>query len=461
MPLNDPEVEALWGLFRQHPTEFLRYHWPDIALWPKLEQLVEAVASNPRVAVRAGHGTGKTFILARIALWWLYSFPPAKVVTTAPTWSQVSDLLWRELESAYKTAAVPMGGRLLQTELTVGPEWFAIGISPQDTVSERSQGTVKGQGYHSPNLLVILDEAPGVPPSRWDTLVDSLPTGSHNHVVAVGNPTSPSGRFYDCFTKPGWATLSISCLDHPNVVEGRDVIPGAVSREWVEDKRRQWGDSSPLWQAKVLGEFPTEGTDSLFPLGWLEEAVRFQGKPGPWRYGIDVARFGDDSTVYARVGGEVAEVHEVHRKEDTQQTAGRIAQLWAAGNVQAIGVDDSGVGGGVTDRLNEQDIPVEPFNFGSGANEPDRFANRRAEVYWHLHERLNPKSEQRLSLPDDDELKQELSATRLLPPDGRGRIRLAAKDDIKRAIGRSPDKADALAIANAVGTTPSPTLTIL
>lgn len=162
--------------FQKNPINFLKSAWPDIYLWDKLLEICEQMEKNRRLVIPSGHGIGKTWIVARLALWFLYSFYPAKVITTAPTWPQVEKLLWTEIANAYNKSKFPLGGRLLQTDLKIEEDWFATGISTSAKVSERDFGASKFQGFHSPNLLVILDEGPGVEHSIW-TAVETLITG--------------------------------------------------------------------------------------------------------------------------------------------------------------------------------------------------------------------------------------------------------------------------------------------
>jgi hypothetical protein len=284
--------------------------------------------------------------MARIALWFLSCFYPAKVVTTAPTWFQVKDILWSELRAAHASSEFPIGGKLNLTELKIEDDWFAVGISTRESVGNREFGATKMQGFHSKNLLVLLDEAAGVPTEIWKG-ADSLTTGGNNRILAVGNPASPTGDFFDCFKSETWHKIAISCLDHPNVISGKELIPGAVTREWVEDKKKEWGEDSPLFKAKVLGEFPEEGENTLFPLTWVEKAMeRELSREGVKRLGCDVARYGEDKTVIYQEIGQVMELLEEYGKASTSVTSGKLLNYWREEEHDHVGVDDSGVDGG-------------------------------------------------------------------------------------------------------------------
>ena len=135
-------------------------------LWDHQEQILNAVRDHPKVAWRSCHGIGKTYVCARLVMWWLFSFPYSIVITTAPTWRQVEDLLWKEIRSSYYNSATELGGNLSPsaTQLAIdGKEWVAIGLSTNDSN--------RFQGYHSEHLLVVVDEAAGVAEEIFEAIM--------------------------------------------------------------------------------------------------------------------------------------------------------------------------------------------------------------------------------------------------------------------------------------------------
>jgi hypothetical protein len=422
---------------------------------------LEAIPQHRKVAVRSGHGLGKSWSSAKIALWFLYCFYPAKVITTAPTWFQVEKILWTEMRTSHAGAKFPLGGQMNLTELKLAEDWFAIGLSTKEGVGGREFGATRMQGFHSPNLLVIMDEAAGIPPEIWKA-VDSLVTGGNNRILAIGNPASPTGDFFNCFKSETWHKIHLSCLNHPNVVEGRELVPGCTTLEWVNDKKKEWGEGSALYKAKVLGDFPDEGDDTLIPLSWVEAARKRDLKPeGTKRLGVDVARMGEDKTIFCAMHGPVVSFPNEYGKKDTMYTAGQAKRTKQEGEYDLLGIDDTGVGGGVTDRLVEQDVECEAFNGGEKPIDPERFFNTRSEAYWLLRQRLDPNADDPLQLPEDDELMNQLTNMKYTIT-SKGQIKLESKDEIKKRIGKSPDKADALAIANYIGRRePEPNIIII
>lgn len=444
--------------YQNDPLKFFKDQWPDIILWDKLENICKAVVENRRIVIPSGHGIGKTWLLARIVLWFLSCFYPSKVITTAPTWNQVERQLWTEIAKAYNTMQFPLTAELLQTRLKIEEDWFAVGFSTTGHKAERDFGAVKFQGYHSPNLLVALDEGPGVDHSIWVS-AETLITGENNKIIAIGNPTSPSGDFYDACKSPLWKKVEISSFDHPNVKQNKIVIPGAVTREWIDERRMEWGEGSPLWDAKILGKFPAEGTDTLIPLAKAEACIGLGlSREGEKRLGVDVARYGDDSTSLCDIHGQVVLPLEVVNKKDTSWTAGRIKIKHKTHKYDAIAVDDTGVGGGVTDALEDDEIDVDAINFGSQAVDNNMFENRVSEMYWFAREKILA---QEIELPNDSELINQL-CSRKYKYTRRGKYQIESKDDLKKRGLKSPDKADSFVLAlNAGITENAPEITII
>jgi len=425
--------------------------------WEKQAEILRAVSEHDRVVVRSGHGVGKTWASARCVLWFLFCHRGAIVLTTAPTWRQVEKVLWREILSQHRRSRCPLGGRRLKTQLVLEEDWFALGLSTDEP--ERFQG------FHAEHLMVVMDEAPGIGPEIWEA-VESVASSSRSKVLAIGNPIEPAGPFYEAFRSPHWRKIHISCLESPGVrgvwepvsggggvlVPPGAVVPGGlVSREWVEARRAEWGEESPLYQSRVLGEFPETPEDALIPLGWLERAkLRPHERRGELVLGVDVARFGgDESVLCVRDFNGVVRLSG-YRKHDTMFLVGKIIELVRGYGIapENIKVDCVGLGAGVVDRLREQGLAVQEVNFGAPSASPERFANLRAECYWAVREALKP--EGGFSLPDDERLVADLAVQRLRYT-SRGQIMLVGKDDLRREIGRSVDRADALALSFARG----------
>ncbi len=430
-----------------------------VSPWQKQIEVLQALRDHDRVAVRSGHGTGKSFIASCAVLWFLFSFYASKVVTTAPTWNQVRNILWKEIRTLYDNALFPLGGVMLSERLFLGDNAFAVGLST-DTAD-------RFQGYHSEHLLVILDEAPGVRPEIWEA-AETLLTGRIGKILAIGNPTSAAGRFYECFDEgSGWARIRISCFDSPNL-DHEGLYPKLVGRRWIEDRKTDWGENSVLWRTRVLGEFPDEEGSFLVPRGWLldtqqpaqelkntnenETAMPPQKERAKIiRMGVDVARHGEDATVFL-IRDDTRILHDEEQNGwDTMQTCGRVVQLMNEYGISPtdIAIDDTGLGAGVTDRLKEQGYQVSAIVAASRADDPAHYINKRAEMFWRLREVLNPNCERRLVIDQAHEtLRKELTSI-TYEIASTGAIRISEKTKLRAMISGSPNHADALALTYA------------
>jgi hypothetical protein len=343
----------------------------------------------------------------------------------------------------------PPGTDHARCQVVYGQELVAYGRKPAD------YDQAAFQGIHAKYVLVLLDEAVGIPKSLFDA-VDALATNVNARVAAVANPDDPSSHFAQvCKPGSGWVVKRISTFDTPAYTGEKvpeELMALLVSPEWVEERKVRWGVNSPIYQSKVLGEFPDLSDDTLILPKWIEAAQkRTLERTRRPIIAADIARFGEDETVIMRREGGWIRVYRAHHKADTMVTAGHIAKAVRdiddeAGKndwVRAI-IDVPGVGGGVVDRLAELNLPLVPYNGGEAPIDKERFVNARAEDYWTLRERFE-QGEVDID-PDDDKLAAQLGSIKW-GIDSRGRIKIESKDDMRKRGMPSPDRADAMAIA--------------
>lgn len=428
-------------------------------VWSKQADVMRAVTTDRLVSVQSAHGVGKSHLASRMALWFLDVHPPADtiVVTSAPTAHQVSAVLWRYIRQGHGKGNLP--GYITQGQV---PEWkidgnlVGFGRRPADHQQSAFQG------MHAGHLLVILDEAGGIPKWLWDA-ADSLMSGEEDqHLLAIGNPDDNSAHFQRvCTTEANWTRFRISAFDSPNYTGEdvpRELAKLLVGPVYVEDKRARWGEQSPLWKVKVEGEF-VDSEDGLIPLSWVRAAnARWHtwndagaAEVGGRRIiGVDVARYGEDATCLAIREGDVIREIKTHHRMDTSQTTSLVVAELAFPRSFAV-VDVIGVGGGVVDQLRAQRHSVQPFNAAMATKRRDstgqwRFPNVRSAAWWNLRELLDPALGATLALPEDDELTAELTSPHWRIGTGNTYV-VDSKDDIRKRIGRSTDRADAVAMA--------------
>lgn len=222
-----------------------------------------------------------------------------------------------------------------------------------------------------------------------------------------------------------------------------------MSKDWIEERKREWGEDSVLYKVRVLGEFPDVISNALIPLHWIEKAINVDLHVDNFdeiRIGVDVARMGEDETVITVIGqnGEHIKVIDIisAQGKETTWTARRVKRLYEKYNAKIVNVDDTGVGGGVTDLLKEEGVKVNPIKFGASPTRGEAkllFANLKAQIYYELRDYFDPSKEQMISIPDHPKLIRDLSA---LKQDYTSRDLIKIIDPPK-----SPDYSDSLALA--------------
>ena len=412
-------------------------------IWSKQTEIVEAVRDHSRVAVRSSHSAGKSFIAARVAAWWIAAHPmqSARVVTTAPTFTQVRAILWNEIGRAFRSGKLP--GRINQTEWWMGEELVAFGRKPADW------NPAAFQGIHAEYVLVIIDEASGVPASIF-TAAETLASNEQARILVIGNPDDPTSEFAKVsLPGSGWHTIRIDGLETPNFTDEK--VPDQLRRllldpGWVEDKRKRWGEDNPLYISKVRGEFPEDTEDALIAPAWIRKAVARNIVPeagDPSALGVDVARFGSSETVIYRRHGARARLHWTGGKTSTTKTTGQVTMAMRETGSQVANIDGVGVGGGVVDGCRENGVTVADLNGGSAPVDRKRFFNARAEWYWNLRDLFR---EEEIDIEDDEELHAQLVSLRW-SVNSRGKIVVESKSDMEKRGVESPDRADGLSYA--------------
>ena len=241
--------------------------------WSKQVEIARSVVANRRTAVKSCHGVGKSFSAARFIAWWLDVHPPGEafVVSTAPTDKQVEAVLWREVNKAAKKADPPFMGRVLTKEWKLGNELIAYGRKPAD------HDPTAFQGIHALYVLVILDEACGIPKELW-LAANSLASNENSRILAIGNPDDPGAHFAEvCKPGSGWHVIQISAFDSPNFT-GEEVPPNLrpllVSQTYVDEMAHDCGEDSGVYLSKVLGDFPEDTEDGVVRIPQRSRSAR-------------------------------------------------------------------------------------------------------------------------------------------------------------------------------------------
>ena len=410
-----------------------------------------------RMAVASGHGIGKSALVAWIVLWSLATLPMTRVVLTANTESQLRTKTWPEVSKWFHLME---GNEQLRLE--------ALGIRARgprgkswrcDAVTWSATNTAAFAGLHNKGrrIVLIFDEASGIVDRVWE-VADGALTDEDTEMLwlVFGNPTAHAGRFRECFAGGRFAHRWTA-----RQIDSR-TVPGTNHAEfarWVAD----WGEDSDFVRVRVRGQFPRVGSLQFIDGEVVEAAARRPAESHagePLIMGVDVARFGDDrSTFHFRRGRDARTIAPMRfRGLDLVTLAGKLAEVALGHRVDAVFIDEGGMGAGVVDmavRLLRGTL-VLGINFGGapercllGEGQPAT-ANKRAEMWAALRDWLKGGA-----IPDDAELKADLTGVQY-GFNMRGEIQLEAKDAMKRRGLASPDDGDGLALtfAQPVGTLP-------
>lgn len=438
---------------------------PDECLAPYQEDTMAALVEHYRTAVRGPHGLGKSTTAAITVLWFATTRDAArvdwKVITTASAWRHLSVYLWPEIHKWARRIRWDVLGRPPFTIHELLAMNLKLAEGAASAVASSKPELI--EGAHADSLLYLIDEAKIVQDGVWDAIEGAFSGGRTEgypeaFALAISTPGAPVGRFYDIHTrKPG---LEDWFVRHVTLEEA--IAAGRISRAWAEQRRKQWGADSALYANRVLGEFHASDEDSVIPLAWVEAAVErwhawdAAGRPplpGRRYLGVDVARAGGDSTVFAHRTGMAFTGLEAHDREDTMLTTARVQGIVGDPAEITPVVDSIGVGGGVVDRLRELGVPVLAYTGAAKTAARTRegefgFSNVRSAAYWRMRELLDPAYDSEVMLPPSDQLVSDLTAPRWTYATGKPPlIRLEKKEDLIARLGRSPDEGDAVVMA--------------
>jgi len=425
---------------------------PHIEKWQR--EVLEALdGGETKISIRSGHGVGKTALCSWLALHFLLFRDDVKVIVTSPSFKQMNDGLIPEV----------------QKWLAKCPDWIAGNVesisdrivrmpNPRNNFisfrTARKENPEALAGVHASHVLIIVDEASGVDEIVYETGQGALSTEGAIAVL-IGNPTKPSGFFYQTQTSLAdlWWTRKVSCMDSSR-----------VSESYIESQRRTYGADSREFAVRVLGEFPESGADAVIPRQFVESAVDrdILIKELPLIWGLDPGRGGDPSGFISRSDNAILECEEL-RFDNLMRIVGWIKSKWdgtpSRRRPEAIYIDSIGLGAGVYDRLDELGLPAIAVNVSESAALAERYMRLRAELWYRARawfESYNVTMSS--SLPNLKKLIEELAMVEQKIMSS-GKVDIESKEQMKRRGVKSPNLADALiltfgkegAIASGVG----------
>lgn len=421
-------------------------------------RILKAIATSRRVAIRSGQKTGKSTAFVIAALWWACTRGRARVIFTAPGNRQVREVLWKELRRICRH--VTPDGRTIAEVVGVSPAILpGTGMQWPDgreIIGFSADTPTATQGFSSPELLVIIDEGSEVPDPIFEAFDGNTAAGGS--ILAASNPTENIGWFYEAFHSQAesWDPHHLSSEDTPNCTGEEDPIPGLADPQWIAEKKLQYGIESAFVLVRIKGEFAGQGSNTIVGLAMLTAShAAYNDNAGVTRdealeIGVDVARFGDDSTTIApRRGRRIYPLISL-QGFDNNEVAGKVLEVVREqrrpGEVPNVKIDcTGGHGTGPADILrtgHAKELHLVEVNASSKADDEETYTNLRAQVHFGVAEWLKAGGE----LPPDKKLDVELLAP-TYTFDARRRFVVESKDKIKARIRRSPDRSDAVALA--------------
>ena len=418
-------------------------------------EVLRDICSGVRgISIKSCHGPGKSAVLSWGSIAFLLTRYPAKVVMTAPSSPQLFDALFAETRGWISNLPP-----FLKELLVVTSDRIALKSAPDEVFlsarTSRAESPESMQGVHSKNVLLLADEASGIPEEVFNAARGSM-SGENATTILTGNPTRTSGFFFDTHNKlkEFWKTYWIFARKSPlapseEVKDGNHRQYGSdrVSEAFCREVAASSGEDSNEYRIRVLGLFPTTDDNTIIPRDVVEAAAYRDVVFDPQAeeiWSVDVARFGDDRTVLLKRAGSVVSDIQSWRGLDLMQTCGVVKAQFevAEKKPSVICIDSIGVGGGVVDRLREQGLPVLGVNV-SESPAIGNYRNLRAELWFRVKEWLVRRS---CKIPKDESLISELCSVRY-QYSSNGKIQVESKDEMKKRGLRSPDLADALCLS--------------
>jgi len=466
MEANLEVYQTFANEYKKNPIFFVE-HALGHYTWSKQREILRSVEENEKTAVRACHGSSKTYTASELVAWFLNCFDDSKVITTAPTFTQIKNLLWAEINEAYRTSRIELEGECLTTLVkTERADHYGIGFSTDQPA--------RAEGWHAPAILFIFDEAKGIPQWLWDS-VRGLLTGGFCRwlVISTTDGVEVGENYYRIFEKEksDWNRIHISSpdspfitgekfkyidipdLEHPECFKRKEADPKSLNiqianQKYIDNCKQEWGRESVLFLTKVMGEIADQGTDTIVKLSQVDKMFKNYIDPnfsdeGQEEVGVDVARGGDDDTVFFRRKG----LKTIAKKTITSQQLPPQAKLVYISNEledfvdynkeMLIKIDDTGVGGGLTDIMESRDYNIMPINFQNVSDFPDKYPNLISEIWFETAKIVHE-----IACQENERLKTEL-VNRKYDIDTKGRRVIEPKKKYKERGFRSPDEADA------------------
>ena len=449
---SDAQRLEVW---RNNPAKWAEDH--GLFMWSKQREVSQSVVEHQKTLVVTSNGCGKSYLSATLVNWWVATHPvdDTTVVTTATNWKQVRNVLWKEIPRVKAVAGI-------RGKVNADATWkmddrqdpIAFGMKPDDKDESGFQGV------HDQYVLVIMDEAGGISKEIF-TAADAITTNKFARILAIANPNDPSCYMAEVYKremrlKPeerSWNIIQFGAYDTPNFTG--EVVPVEVATrlvqvDWVEARKKEWGEDDPRFVARVLGEFPDVSDDGLFNMGRVMQSMEAYdtSEPDegmPITIGVDVARYGSDSSVIVSNQGGYIRIHGRYQGLNGPELARKVGELATEIRAVEIRIDAIGVGSSVLDSIYNfvpPSVSVVGIHGNAKSGDSTKWFNYRAAMYDQFAKAV---ADGRVYLPDDDELHNEIASIKY---EYRGSaLLIESKENMRKRGIKSPDVLDAVIYA--------------
>lgn len=425
--------------------DFISFDGLDLKdLTDQQKEIGQGLALHKRIAVAAGTGIGKSAVAALLMQWFMVTHPHCKIPTTAPSGKQLRDILWSELDfwlnrNSLKKLYVRRKDLL---HIHSFPEWYGVARTvPKD--GKDLNDTLAG--FHAPYMLIICDEASGIPDPVF-TALDGAMTQENSYIFLISNPVSTGGYYYDTITEPDgrgkdYKVFFFSSKDSP-----------LVDKNYELSIINRYGKDSPMYKSKVLG-LPIAMHDTAIVAPETYDQVTKDNKlrfSGDICLGVDIGDKGEDPSVICHKQGKSIIKWDEEAINDTDYIVDKVDKVALGyarkGHKVTVVVDAIGVGAGAYSSL-EKKKGYKTIGFMSSekAFHKEMFKNKKSEGYYHLS---NDFENLHFPVPPPERLKKELANLRFTFDDGP--INMEPKKKFRSRTGISSDYADALMLADSI-----------
>jgi len=442
--------------YRDDPVSFATecVNWGSEKPAPYQLEILENLIDNKRACVRGPHGLGKSAVIAIAVLWFSLTRDGEdwKIPTTSSSLRQLKRYTWPEINKWARALNWERIGRSMFNDNEL--QLTSLRLSTGEAFASKSTNPELMEGAHANNILIVFDESKAIPNPVWDSMEGAMSTGDAMW-IACSTPGDAAGRFYDIQSRgPAYRDWWVRHVTAQECVEARRMDP-----KWANDRRRQWGETSPIYINRVLGNFASN-SEAMIPLSWVEAAnerwlaIQESGcmPTAPTLPSVDVSQGEADPDIFAYCNLDTVYHIDQFDGELSVATIGRIRNFMDKWPTVPVVIDAVASGSAIIDSVNESHPGRAIAHVGSrGTTMMDRsglfkFANVRSAAYWNIRELLNPVYNPTIALPPIDELTGELIAPTYAIASN-GAIQVEPKKRLIARIGHSPNYADAVVMA--------------